>query len=949
MRLTDRHVRPLGAPITFSFDGHLVQALPGESIGAALSAAGILTLRHTSTGAPRGLHCGMGACWDCLVTVDGRAGQRACMTKAQAGMRVTGAVPDRLAPLAVASEEEVRAVEVLVVGAGPAGLAAGISAAEAGASVLLLDERAQFGGQYLKAMPAHVLHRPDRQFRTGDALRARAAAAGVEVLHGALAWGAFPPGEVHGAIAAAPEPDHVAEIAVLHGGGALLLRPRRLVLATGAHESPVPIPGWTLPGVMTTGALQTLARSGRISPANRVVIAGNGPLNLQLAVELLAGGVEVAAVVETAPEPGLRGWRDAWRLAAAAPDLAWDGARYLLALRRAGVPILWGATLLGCEGTDRFAALRIAAAQGEQRVAAGALALNHGFQPETGLARALGAAHRVAGGMLETVTDDEGRTSLAGIFAIGDGASLGGARVALARGRLAGLAAARELGHGAPAASLGALRRAQGFQAALWRLYAAPPLPVPPDFTIACRCEEVTVGALRGHGSAIAARRATRAGLGRCGGRFCAATLYAVLGTAADEAGFAAPRAPIRPVSAAALMREAPSRGHHHGITAPPLPRWITVPAAPAPADCDVLVIGGGVVGLCCALHLARNGVDVLVADRGEPGLGASTTNAGSLHIQLLAYDFDGTGEPGPLATALALGPDSVALWRDIARDAGEDLGIRTEGGLILADDAETLSWLRRKVDFESRRGIEAAMLDAAEVRRIAPALDARFTGAAWCPQEGQMDPLRGTAALIRLTRDAGARIAAGLAVTGIEAGFRIITPRGAFRARKVVNAAGPHAMQVAALAGVTLPMRLIVQQVVVTEAAPPLLRPLVQWARRHLSLKQGNAGHMLIGGGWPGRLDADGAARLLRWSVQGNLHIAGQALPALVGLHALRAWSAPNILLDRGPLIAATPGLPGLFHAVTSNGWTLGPMAGRMVAEAVLGRQRLPEAFALA
>ncbi len=126
--------------------------------------------------------------------------------------------------------------------------------------------------------------------------------------------------------------------------------PKRLVLAPGAHERPVPVPGWTLPGVMTTGALQTLARAQRVSPAERVVIAGSGPLNLQLACELLAGGVQVAAVVEAAPKPGLSVWREMLSLARTAPDLAWDGLRYLAALKRAGVPVLWGSAILGLRG-----------------------------------------------------------------------------------------------------------------------------------------------------------------------------------------------------------------------------------------------------------------------------------------------------------------------------------------------------------------------------------------------------------------------------------------------------------------------------------------------------------------------------------------------------------------------------------------------------------------------
>ncbi|SDB30859.1 FAD-dependent oxidoreductase [Belnapia rosea] len=946
MRLTHPDIRPTAAPIRITFDGQAIEALPGETIAATLSAAGILAYRETPSGAPRGLYCGMGACFDCLVTVDGKAGQRACMTKVQDGMAVGSAAPVSPAPLAAAPGAiPERDCDVLVVGAGPAGLAAAEAAASAGARVLVLDERGDAGGQYLKPLAASHAHAaPDAQFRRGDALRAAARAAGAGILTGATVWGGF-----------APE-----EIGALVGGAATTFRPRRLILAAGAHERPVPVPGWTLPGVMTTGAMQTLARANRVSPGRRIVIAGNGPLNLQLACELLDGGAEVAAVAEAAPRPGFAAWRDALGILRASPDLAWDGLRYLQRLRRAGVPVLWGTRILGCEGRGRFAALRLMTPAGERRIEAEACALNMGFQPETGLARALGAEHRFTGERLETVTAEDGRTSLPQVFAVGDGAAIGGARIALARGRLAGLAAAADLGLAVPdaAPALTALRRALDFQAGLWRLFAAPPLDIvaTPDETILCRCEEVTAGRLRaeqaaGIRSLAGLKKATRAGMGRCQGRMCSASVARLCGVA-EEAGFAAPRAPVKPVPTAALMLELPEGGDWPTFPLPHYNQWNTRPVAPLAESCDVLVIGGGALGLSTAYYLAREGADVLLAERGEAGMAASTANAGSLHVQLLTYDFDGEQETGPSLDRLPLGPRSIALWREIAAEAGEGLGIRTEGGLMLAETEAQFRWLRAKVAAERARGIESHLLGANELRSLAPYLGQDFIGAGFAPGEGQIDPLRGTLALRRLAARSGARLREGVEVQAIAragGGFAVATPGGTIRAGRVVNCAGAYAGRIAGMLGVTLPVVGSVQQVIATEGVAPVMRHLVAHAGRHLSLKQGDGGHVLVGGGWPGVLDAHGAPRNLRRSIEGNLWVAGRVLPGIAGMQAIRAWTGLAVEVDRAPLLGEVPGTPGLFHAVTSNGYTLAPIAGRMTADAVLGRASVPPEFTLA
>ena len=922
MRLTNAR----SAPLHLSFEGQIIPAGPGETVAAALIAAGFSTFRRTHSGAPRGVHCGMGACFDCIVTIDGQPGQRACLTPATHGMCIGyDTVASGLSASSGALPERLLTPQILVVGAGPAGLAAAVAAATAGADVLLLDERSSPGGQYFK--PAAV---PDAQSRRGDALRARAA--GIPTFQAAV-WGAFPGPEI---TAVTPEIR-------------LRIRSSQLVLATGAHEAPVHLPGWTLPGCITTGALQGLVRTHRVSPGQRVVVAGNGPLNLQVAAELVRAGGTVGAVLEAAVRPtGLA-------MALASPALAWAGQRILTTLRQAGVPILWQTRPTALLGATRVEALRLAGPHGERVLPADAVALNWGFQAETGLARALGAAHHLVNGRLETITDIDGRTSLPGLFAVGDGARMGGAQVALHRGRATGLAAARATHRLAPCAPYAALRRAERFQRALWHAFDAPP-PDPvhlPDHVIVCRCEEVSAGTLRsalqaGAGSLPTLKRATRAGMGPCAGRFCGAAISRLAGAIA-ESGFAAPRLPLRPVLAGLILADHPEPADAD-IPDPAPTRWITTASTPLPPRADVVVIGAGIIGLAVALYLAQDGIDVLLLDRAEPGMAASTANAGSLHIQLVPYVY-AAGTGGPMADALSLGPASVTLWQQLARDINEDLGLRIEGGLVLAETEAELVILRAKTAFERARGIKAEVIGPADLRHIAPALDNRFAGAAFCPSEGQGDPLRGTMALLAQARRAGVRFAQGQQVTGIEpagTGWTVRTASGLIAAGQVVNAAGVQAGRIARLAGTAVPVHALVQQVIATAAAPPLLRQLVAWTGRHLSLKQGNAGHLVLGGGWPGTYDDHGAAQLRRESIEGNLALACHALPALRAVHVLRAWTALAPHLARGPVISATPGAPGLWHGVTGNGYTLGPIVGRILADAVQGRTAPPPAFSL-
>ena len=958
-RLKHPLIRRVSRSVVFSYDGRALPAIEGETIAAALAANGIAALRQTRDGQRRGLYCGMGACQECLVTVDGQASQRACMTKVERGQVVRSSMPQAgeddpllaLVPAAGAAPVEVH-VDLLVIGAGPAGLSAALAARRAGASVSILDERLEPGGQYYKPLaPSHRSVTPaDKQFAQGLALTREVTDAGVELVQGAQVWAAESP----------------REVAAIVAGRATLYRCRQLIVAPGAYERPVPFPGWTLPGVMTTGAGQTLARAYRVSPGQRVLIAGNGPLNLQLAAELLAGGAHVVAVLESAARPGLRAWRDLLQAAFTAPDLLADGAKYMAVLRRHRVPVLWSHGVVRAEGDARVARVQVARLDAQGSAVAGsakvfeadALCLGYGFIPSTELARMLGCRHEYVArhlGYGATAIEEDGRTDVPGVFVVGDGADLGGSRVALARGALAGAAAARNLGLQAPepAASLGALRRAQSFQRALWSIYQAPPVRLDqvPDSTLLCRCEDISFGSVReqiaaGHDTLAAIKRNTRLGMGRCQGRYCAVTAARLVNETTGRENHAdqyfAPRPPARPVPAAALGFEKPEWGGHRRAITPNLARPIET-APLTQQKTDVLIIGGGVLGANLAYFLAREGQDVLVVDRDDINLQASGANAGSLHVQLLSFDFGAKAQEGggPAAATLPLGPLSVQLWQQIQDDCAEDLEVKITGGLMVADSEAGMRFLAAKTALERSHGIEAQVVDGADLRRLSPALSPDLLGASWCPLEGKINPLRATYAVAAMARDHGARFLRSCNVERIErhpgngAGFSVHTSRGTIQAGRIVNASGAWSSTVGDMLGVKIPVTGAPLQMIVTETAPPLVSHLIAHADRHLSMKQAATGGLIIGGGWTASFDqAMRFNRADRASIEGNLWVAGKVLPALAGLHVVRCWAGMNVNIDGAPILGEVPGVPGFYNAVTSNGYTLAPIVASLVTD---------------
>ncbi len=546
---------------SITFDDRPVSARPGMSLGAALAQAGEHRLRETRLGGDRGLFCGMGVCQDCLVVVDGKPNQRACATKAAPGMQVRrqrfpGDLPPaaRGAPPIGFDDIPSEHADVVVIGGGAGGLTAALHARRAGLDVLLLDERLTTGGQYFKqaAGDESVL---DAQQQEGRLLRAAVEASGVRVHDGAEVWSGV---------------DDTAVLATA-AGRSFIARGEALIVAAGAYERAQPCPGWTLPGVMTTGAIQTLWRSYRTLPGKRILIAGNGPLNLQVACEVMAAGALAPAVIEAAPltSPGRIG--AGIRMAFADGGLTLKGFGMMRSARAAGAQLRFGRVVRRIERAPDGLLVETGdlAGGGVERWSVDAVGMGYGFQPSNELLRALGCDHRFdpVAGTLRTVRSEDCETSVAGVFAVGDCAGMGGAPAAMAEGVIAGAAVARRLGRGLAGeaeTSLAAARRDlvrhRRFQQALWSLYAAPRpgLTLADEETLVCRCEEISkrelVGAIGDGKQEIGAvKRRSRCGMGRCQGRYCGPLLVEELarlsGRAIEERDFFAPRGPFKPVT----------------------------------------------------------------------------------------------------------------------------------------------------------------------------------------------------------------------------------------------------------------------------------------------------------------------------------------------------------------------------------------------------------------
>jgi len=432
---------------------------------------------------------------------------------------------------------------VAVIGAGPAGLAAAVHAAEQGVATTLVDSGARLGGQYWRHVKSG-LDGTDSLYHDAAAyhdlrrrLEALVAAGRLIVRLEHQVW-SLQADEAGCSIAAVDRrvPDQPAEVG---------MRAAVVVLAVGAYDRQVPFPGWELPGVLTVGAAQALLKGNGVTVGPRVLVAGTGPFLLPVATALADRGAEVLGVHEAN-----RVSRWLKRLPAVAPQPAKlrEAAGYALSLARHRIPLRTGSVVVAAHGSDRLEAVTLARLdragkvrdRTRRRVATDVLAVGYGFTTQSELPLQAGCAvAATADATLAVSTDGNQQTSNPRVYAAGETTGVGGAQLAVAEGIVAGVCAARAaVGAAAPprpepadelvetaSRTRDRLRR---FATAMHAVYPVPPfwLDTLEQSTVVCRCEEVTVAEIEaaidnGARDARSVKLLSRAGMGWCQGREC--------------------------------------------------------------------------------------------------------------------------------------------------------------------------------------------------------------------------------------------------------------------------------------------------------------------------------------------------------------------------------------------------------------------------------------------
>jgi thioredoxin reductase len=544
--------------IKFKFENKIYSANSGDSIASALISNKVFELNNSSE--KRGIFCGMGVCHECLVEVNGENNVRACMRSLEKDADIFKQKQIEISDFNnKKNRSEVKHEEyspdLLVIGGGIGGLSAASYASKCGVKTILIDDRDKLGGQFCKQPQTNEKARFDEQVILGEKLIKKVLESGVRVFNNTSVFAIF----------------EKNEILAIKDNSLLKFLPKKIIISTGAYEKGYPVKGWTLPGVMTTGALQNLLKGYNVLAGKKILMCGNGPFVLHVAKELKKAGAKIVAITEKSNKPSIKDYKIFYNLFTNSVKLFFKGIRYSLFMKLNNIPIFHGCIISKIEEKEDGLIGIIKNLDGSKSKSfkVNCICLGYGFNSSNNILRYLNCKqiYNSDSNSLITYRHDDFQTSVKDVYAVGDCVKINGAQVAEIEGCLSGYNVANSLGYKIiPEYSEDKnklekkLNKLQKFQSSLWKLYNSNSdykQMLEKDVEI-CRCEGIKYSTLEnvlqsGYTSISELKLKSRVGMGPCQGRYCGQIVLDILknnfGIKVSESDFVSPRVPFTPIN----------------------------------------------------------------------------------------------------------------------------------------------------------------------------------------------------------------------------------------------------------------------------------------------------------------------------------------------------------------------------------------------------------------
>ena len=550
--------------IQFQFENKSYTANSGESVASALISNKIFEINNNSM-SKRGVFCGMGVCHECLVEVNGENSVRACMKKLDSNAIIFKQKQVIIKKFKNDTSYQKKGSDkyypdLLIIGGGIGGLSAALAASNCDVNTILIDDREKLGGQFCKQPTINENSKFDDQVIFGEKLINKVIKNGVSIFTNTSVFAIF----------------EKKEILAIKDNVLITFIPKKIIFSTGAYERGYPVKGWTLPGVMTTGAMQSLLKGYNVLAGKKILMCGNGPFILHVAKELKKAGAKIVAISEKSNKPTILDYKILFHLLLNSFKLFIKGIRYLFFIKFNRIPIFYSYEISSIEENTYGLTGTIMTTGGNDHKSfeVDCICLGYGFNSSNNMLRYLNCKHdyNSESNCLVTFRYDDLQTTVKDIYAIGDCVKISGAQVAELEGNISGYNVAESLGYEINPEYLqekkiceSKLEKLEIFQNNLWKLYKSN------NYNLAnldkeveiCRCEGIKYSTLEnalenGFTSMSELKLKTRVGMGPCQGRYCGQIVLDILkhnyGVQINESDFFTPRIPFMPLNIENLM-----------------------------------------------------------------------------------------------------------------------------------------------------------------------------------------------------------------------------------------------------------------------------------------------------------------------------------------------------------------------------------------------------------